>query len=106
MDTTLRFVSDFLYTQLACFTGIEDLREYDLTIFPNPALDIITIKNNLSAPFQLSIYNMSGAVVMQVNSVFEKQINIPVSTLPSGVYWIQCANTKEVIRTKFIKTQY
>jgi hypothetical protein len=71
-----------------------------ISIFPNPATSIITIKGN-----QLQYVHLMDA---QGRSVLKKQLNginvqtIQVGTLPSGIYIIQCFNQEGICITQKI----
>lgn len=71
-----------------------------ISIFPNPATSIITIKGN-----QLQYVHLMDA---QGRSVLKKPLNgnnvqsIQVGTLPSGIYIIQCFNQEGICITKKI----
>ncbi len=97
MDTTTRFVSDFLYTQLDCATGISSAPANQLNVYPNPATDVITIQNNHMENFQIRIMNSLGTVVKQINSYHQSNITIQVNDLSAGWYLIECSNSQKTI---------
>jgi hypothetical protein len=67
-----------------------------LSVFPNPANDMITINSSRALPAHIS--NMSGVVVKSINLINGSQI-LNVKNLVPGVYFIR--TTEEVI--KFLK---
>ncbi len=75
-------------------TGIPK-NEY--SIFPNPATNQITItsSNNLDIN-SYSIFNIYGDVILNYNNFTEKILNINVSTLPSGTYFIKINNLVKI----------
>ena len=85
----------------SCTTGINQISEnINLTIFPNPATDNITIE----APQQsiIEISNIEGQLIKTLAASSAKT-NIDVSTLPCGVYIVQVKSEKGVAVKKFIK---
>ncbi len=79
-------------------TGVEDQRtiESGLDIYPNPAIDNITISlSNSAVPIQkLSIYNSLGIEIKQFDTKdlsAQNSINFSTEGLPSGIY--QCVVT-------------
>ncbi|MBI9064358.1 MAG: T9SS type A sorting domain-containing protein [Marinilabiliaceae bacterium] len=83
-------------------TDIENVKEQDLIIYPNPVNDIFYIKNN-DKGLNIKVLNNSGEVL------FEQKINnqceiIDVSGLKSGLYMMQLIDVDEnVMIRKFIK---
>jgi len=79
-----------------------------LTIFPNPAAETITVSGyrlaGTTAGF--SIYNMLGEMVMPVQErAIGKQMEevLDISQVPPGIYYLQVNNGSQKLRTKFIK---
>ncbi len=66
-----------------------------LTLFPNPAVDFITLDYTLaeSAPIRLSIFNVNGAMVadetvgLMTKGMHQTTVSIP--ELPGGVYFLR-----------------
>ena len=66
-------------------TGIDSNLNENLSIYPNPATDIININANDNS--EIAIFNATGKEVKRINT--EKGINaISVSDLPNGLYFI------------------
>ncbi len=103
MDTTLRFVSDFLYLHLECSTGIASLPSSSFKIYPNPATDQLTIDCGLQSPYNIRIYSADLKEMINIPLSYSNQTTIPISQLPAGIYGIECRNSAQVIRSKFIK---
>jgi ribosomal protein L28 len=76
------------------------------SIYPNPVAENLFIKlQDANTSFlDLKINDLTGKVLMQLNQI-NLQENINVSTLPSGVYFIQLMDdtTKAVSTRKFVK---
>lgn len=72
----------------------------NVKIYPNPAADMINVELNTEIPATITVYNATGAKVLQVNN----QKSLDISTLKSGVYFLGIT-TKEsnVIVKKIIK---
>ncbi|WP_299767617.1 T9SS type A sorting domain-containing protein [uncultured Dokdonia sp.] len=71
--------------------GIDDETLNDaISIYPNPARDVITLTNTGNEPItQITIVDINGRVIQSIsnNSISERQINI--STYATGVYFVQ-----------------
>ncbi len=61
-----------------------------ISLVPNPVNDYITI-SNLSGKSNISIFDMSGRIVFEMQS-FESIVNIDLSSLTEGVYNIRINN--------------
>ena len=71
----------------------------NITIYPNPASDILTINNKTQeAITNVSIFSIKGDLVKQ-----SKSNTIVVSELQSGVYFVKIEMNKTVLNYKFIK---
>ena len=73
-------------------------------IYPNPALDIITIEiNNFSAfPRSIALYNVLGQQVL----TFIPQahiFSIPLTNLASGSYYVKIISDGNVVTRKIVK---
>ena len=71
--------------------GVKELfSEENITVFPNPASDKITvaIKDNSYQELTIRCYDVIGKVVFERNT-FNKMIDIDVSQFSKGVYFIQ-----------------
>lgn len=64
--------------------------DYSLFIYPNPATDYLTLRNNTGQPLNavVSIYNSSGNVVIQKSFQGQKGFTIDVSMLSKGFYQV------------------
>jgi hypothetical protein len=118
VDSTFTASSNGLYAvivsengcdvQSSCFTVasvrlIEEASN-DLDIFPNPAVESITISTGNAIMDQLRIVNLNAQTVFEdVPNSSTAEIN--VEDLPSGVYLIEVISNQLVITKKLIKTK-
>ncbi|WP_415375608.1 T9SS type A sorting domain-containing protein [Patiriisocius sp. Uisw_017] len=81
---------------------IEDNRFNTITIYPNPATDIVNIKNAENSAIE--VYNMLGQLVITKNNISaDAQMN--VSSLVTGTYFVKISNgnvttTKKLLVSK------
>ena len=72
----------------------------DLTVYPNPANDMVSIKETYYASIlEVKLYDVRGAE-LAVYSNSRNQIN--VSDLPAGLYLMLIHTEKEMIRRKVV----
>lgn len=80
-------------------SSFEAKLDKNIQIYPNPATNLITIKNR-PANCKIDIYNTIGEVVS--THLFEN--NIDISTLKNGIYYLKISTTKQNFDfIKFVK---
>ena len=86
-------------------TGLEDMNESGIKIYPNPVRDIIKIEPGemvYSGSFEITITNSVG------NIVFSDFANLPITidlkNDPKGLYFVELKNEKHNFKKKIIKT--
>ena len=111
MDTTVRFVSNFLYEQLGCTptdplplpntfpsTGVASSVSVgsDLSVYPNPALNQFTVElqNKVDRMLEVRIINSTGQIIQSIH-VDQNKISIPVNETAAGIYLIQVIGEKK-----------
>jgi len=79
------------------------MQQLDFSIAPNPATDFINISfNNTSDKIiDLKLYNASGACLKNV-MVDEENLRLDVSTLPTGYYYLNIRDDKNIINKKIL----
>ena len=77
--------------------GINEYVQNELTVFPNPASNWVTI-NGVAPNTTIRLLDLNGSMVKtSVGNVFS------VSELPAGVYILEAATNTEIIRSRFVK---
>jgi len=70
-------------------TGIADNLISEITVYPNPATNIINLNSDISG--SATVYSISGQIL--INTDIEKGLNtIGVENLPTGIYIIETVN--------------
>ncbi len=77
--------SDSLSVYLDECLSVDELSELNLTIYPNPVSDILTIENESNQPISFSLQDALGREVMS-GLINGKQHQLDVSSLASGQY--------------------
>ncbi|MFZ1692272.1 MAG: T9SS type A sorting domain-containing protein [Flavobacteriales bacterium] len=85
------------------FTGVEELERNNISLFPNPATDRITLQSRNNAQLgEVSIHAADGRVVQQTRSQTDR-LDLDVRALPAGAYTIITSTTNTRSATRFIK---
>lgn len=89
-------------TAIACTTGIADVKEIPLTIYPNPVIDKINL-TGVENIGRVTIHSITGENVMTINQLSNTGV-VDVKSLQSGVYFVSInyINGKQLTE-KFIK---
>jgi hypothetical protein len=75
----------------------------NISVYPNPANDIITIENNALTNNQtMSIYDTRGQLLMQ-QPVSQAKTNIDISLFSKGIYFLKVENESGITVKKFMK---
>jgi len=83
--------------------GTDELQETRLSVYPNPATDKITIETSgLQNESCLTIVNPAGQQVLR-KKVTTPGMQIDVSCLPSGIYFLKLTKERSVQVAKFVK---
>ncbi len=101
MDTTVRFVSNFLFRNLGCSpadpnplpntftTAIATTnRAMDVSVFPNPASSQITIQLNTAGKNHIQLADLNGRIVVQQIATVQKTV-LDITRLTPGVYVVK-----------------
>jgi alpha/beta superfamily hydrolase len=125
MDTTVRFVSNFLYRQMGCTprdpfpvantwntVSVGDLLQDDnsLQVYPNPAtnqfsvgslqLALLTVGAAGLAKNQLDVFNSVGEKIYSAE--FNQQITIDSKQFPKGIYFVRVSNSEKQMTRKLV----
>jgi hypothetical protein len=83
---------------LATATGISDAAEYTVSLYPNPATDVVAIQLTSDKTSKVQIYNITGVLVKEVELNGSKSID--VSSLSNGVYVVKVSTEDKVLYSK------
>ena len=79
--------------------------ENKLTIYPNPAQDILRVElPDNSKEFNVKIYSVNGKLVNKERSKKQNNMDINVSSLKRGVYYIRLTDNTQIYSGSFVKT--
>lgn len=72
--------------------SVDDLEEFGLTIYPNPAKDSFTIKNKNNEELTIKIYDVSGRMVLNQQGQSFELISINTSNFSRGLHLVVMEN--------------
>lgn len=84
-------------------TGIDELAGLDIQIAPNPNNGLFKLKLSNLVQSDISILNTLGEVVLFIpTNEIQQQMNINLSHLSDGIYFIRLSNNKSFINKRFV----
>ena len=87
-------------------TSLPENNKPELSIYPNPAYNAITIDlNTLLKPINLKMYNALGELVF-MKTLVNLHETIAINEFPSGIYFLSFVGDKEFNMTKKINIQH
>ena len=98
-DTTA--IKNAILLALQTSSAEERAPENALSIFPNPAADIITIDIAQREPASVTIYSSLGELVSA--HAVNGRAEIGISHLGPGVYYVQCSTSSSVLTKRIVK---
>lgn len=91
----------FFFTNLA--TAIISIEEQSFSIYPNPAIDKVTI-NSKEEIHEIEIYNNQGQLVMR-KECYSFSESLDISELTNGIYFLKFKTEKQTYTQKVIKSE-
>ncbi len=81
------------------------LQPKHVDIFPNPSNDFITVNSalRLNKDFQVSIYDMMGRKVKDMNQLNQYDMKIDIQDLEAGVYYLSIGDSEKSTMKQFVK---
>lgn len=83
-------------------TGIVETLDINIQTYPNPFHDVIYIFNKTPDISYLTVYNINGESIYQINST-EKMIDINTSLWNPGIYTLSVKTKRGIVQKKIIK---
>jgi len=83
-------------------TGVDDLSNYGIQIYPNPTNSIINLDFGDTEIKQVDVVNITGKTVIQITPVQQKE-TIDLTAFDKGIYIIKILTDTNVITKKIMK---
>jgi hypothetical protein len=96
----LIYVSN-LYFYADSTASVGEIQDFELSLYPNPATDIVNINTSISID-NVRLYDLTGRIVMEANPKKES-FDLDVTDLSKGVYLVKLSAGNKEATTKLIK---
>jgi len=90
------------YTWNEFFVNINELSQYDFTVFPNPVSNVLTIQNNLQKNYNIEIIDITGEIIFGTSSK-SSTLELNISNYPNGTYFVNVISDNKKRSFSFIK---
>jgi hypothetical protein len=81
---------------------LQDNKYLAIKIYPNPTNGTFTVSNNSTELYSISVYNLSGILVKEVNNC-QSNANVDISIFPAGIYIIKVSGQSALFVGKLLK---
>lgn len=75
--------------------GVEDIKDTNYSIFPNPVSDFLNVVFEGQSLFEVTLLDVSGRAISRIEEI-RSQIILSTQKLPSGTYWLKIVSENEV----------
>lgn len=97
----LPVVADYSFS----IVGVDDFVDLDITLFPNPARDILNITHDEIEIIAIKIISNQGCQIISVEQRNKSLHTIDISALPSGSYFLIIETTEGRMAKPFLKVR-
>jgi len=100
-----RYFLDNVIIETGEVTAVQDIKtdlHLQISIFPNPSADVISV-SNIGSFSRLDIISLNGEIYKVLNLSGEDKIEIPTEGLRPGVYIVKVSGIAGSVTKKFIK---
>lgn len=99
-DANPPVITNTVLNTLTIPTGLAEVANAAVKIYPNPATDVITIVNLKGG--EISVINVSGAEIMK-QAITKDKATVDISRLAPGMYILKTVNNHGASTTKLVK---
>ena len=82
---------------------LENILNDNITIFPNPTSNLVTIENSIYPIQSIILFDVSGKEVKTVSNINNNKTVISLSDIENGLYIVKIVTEKGIINKKIIK---
>lgn len=101
-DTNSNMIPDYLEADVAL--NVESLDKLSFKLYPNPAKDkvTVTLSQNILNTLKVSLVDIHGKTIDMPKKTFNNTVEIDVSSLNAGLYFIQLSSGNNLIIEKLV----
>ncbi|RIJ43062.1 chondroitinase-B domain-containing protein [Pontibacter oryzae] len=95
---------DYKYQYGNLLSASPAMNQPGISVFPNPAANVLTVHfgKQPATNVEIVMLNSTGAVVKKISGLYGAEVEMRVTTVPSGLYFIQIKKAGKIISTHTI----
>ena len=94
--------TDTINVEVVLYNNIEKAKTSEINIYPNPATNYFSVESNITSIDKLKIVNINGQMVKEIKANNYNDIQVNISDLKSGLYFIKIITDNYSITKKLI----
>ena len=83
------------------YVSVRENTQKTVSIYPNPATDVVNIQLNSGAPSKVELINLTGQTVI-VQDVMSEAVKIDISTVKRGIYMLKITQEEKTQTSKLV----
>ncbi|MAO08665.1 MAG: hypothetical protein CL596_08140 [Alteromonas sp.] len=83
-----------IYKITGFIIGTEDFNQENVTLYPNPADDVLTINSSLQNLQRVALFDINGKKVKEINASNRQEVELSVAQLNPGLYMVKITSEK------------
>jgi hypothetical protein len=84
-------------------SGLNSASETGLMVYPNPAVNQLTVKTDVPAITEFGLYDMAGKKIFESRRLLSNAFDFDISFLPKGTYIFQITSAQKNMHVKVVK---
>lgn len=102
--TEIEIVEDSVMITISETTSLNnrDTKISHVTVQPNPVKDFFVVKSHATTIKSVTIYNLHGKEISQVQGINRSEIKIPSPLIPSGIYVVKVTSEQKTTTHKIM----
>ena len=81
----------------------DDFAKNNFKLYPNPSSSVFYIQRPGFDPMQISVYDLTGRLIFEVDDIAVKNFALDLSKKPSGLYFLKINEGSKIISTAILK---
>jgi hypothetical protein len=83
----------FCFSSCSACVGVgikeNNVRSVSLTLYPNPANDVVTIQSDIIGAYNVSLFDVSGKQIITLKEIETQTIEMNIQDVNSGIYFVR-----------------
>jgi len=95
-------IDNFSITASAVLAS-DDFSKHNFKLYPNPSSSVFYIQRPGSEDMRVSVYDITGRLVMEKNGINESHYGLDLSDMSSGLYFLKIIEGRQQLSTRILK---